>query len=72
MTVMAKIFGRTVAQGADTITWLALSPEVEGKSGIFYVERKETACQFRGNKDEERMWSVCEEYDARRRKRAAE
>jgi NAD(P)-dependent dehydrogenase (short-subunit alcohol dehydrogenase family) len=66
MTVLAKIFGRSVAQGADTITWLALNPEVEGKSGLFYVERKETSCQFRGDMDEERMWSVCEDYIARR------
>ncbi len=72
MTVLAKIFGRSVAQGADTVTWLALSPEVEGKSGLFYVERKETPCQFRGDQDEERMWSVCEDYIARRRRRAAE
>jgi NAD(P)-dependent dehydrogenase (short-subunit alcohol dehydrogenase family) len=72
MTVLAKIFGRSVAQGADTITWLALSPEVEGKSGLFYVERKESACKFRGDKDEERMWSVCEDYIARRQRRGTE
>jgi len=65
MTMMAKLFGRTVAQGADTVTWLALSPEVEGKSNVFWVDRKETPCQFRGQKDEERMWAVCEEYLAR-------
>lgn len=65
MTVMAKLFGRSVAQGADTVTWLALSPEVEGKSNVFWVDRKETPCQFRGQKDEERMWAVCEEYLAR-------
>lgn len=66
MTVLTKLLGKSVAEGADTITWLALSPDVEGKSGLFWVDRKETPCQFRGEKDEERMWSVCEEYVARR------
>ncbi|HEX8796054.1 MAG TPA: SDR family NAD(P)-dependent oxidoreductase [Polyangiaceae bacterium] len=67
MTLLAKLFGRSVAKGADTVTWLALGADVEGKSGIFWVDRKETPCQFRGEKDEERMWFVCEEYVARRR-----
>ena len=63
--VLAKLFGRSVAKGADTITWLALSPEAEGRSNAFWVDRAEKACQFRGEKDEERMWAVCEEYVAR-------
>ncbi len=72
MSVLTKLFGRSVARGADTITWLALSTEVEGKSGLFWVDRKETPCQFRSDKDEERMWTVCEDYVARRGRRAAE
>jgi NAD(P)-dependent dehydrogenase (short-subunit alcohol dehydrogenase family) len=62
MSALAMLFGRSVAKGADTVTWLALSPEVEGKSGLFWVDRKETRCRFRDEKDEERMWSVCEDY----------
>jgi len=63
--VLAKLFGRSVAKGADTITWLALSPEVQGRSSAFWVDRQEKPCQFRGEKDEERMWAVCEDYVAR-------
>jgi NAD(P)-dependent dehydrogenase (short-subunit alcohol dehydrogenase family) len=65
MTVLAKLFGRSVEKGADTVTWLALSPDVEGRSNVFWVDRKETECQFRNEKDEERIWSVCEDYLAR-------
>jgi NAD(P)-dependent dehydrogenase (short-subunit alcohol dehydrogenase family) len=65
MKVLTMIFGRSVTKGADTVTWLALSPDVEGRTALFWVDRKETACQFRGEKDEERMWAVCEEYVSR-------
>lgn len=62
LSVLAKLFGRSAAKGADTITWLALSPEVEGRSNAFWTDRAEKPCQFRGEKDEERMWAICEEY----------
>jgi NAD(P)-dependent dehydrogenase (short-subunit alcohol dehydrogenase family) len=65
MRVLTMLFGRSVAKGADTVTWLALSPDVEGRTNLFWVDRKETACQFRSEKDEERMWSICEEYASR-------
>lgn len=39
---MADFFGgKTPAQGADTIAWLATSPEVEGLSGCYFEKRKE-------------------------------
>lgn len=31
---------RTPEQGADTIIWLATSPEVEGKTGLYFKDRK--------------------------------
>jgi NAD(P)-dependent dehydrogenase (short-subunit alcohol dehydrogenase family) len=52
--------GRTSAQGADTATWLASSPDVEGVSGKFYEDRKVIRCEFRNKKDEERLWDICE------------
>jgi len=52
--------GRTSAQGADTAVWLASSPEMEGVSGKFYVERKVHVCEFRNKKNEEKLWSICE------------
>jgi len=53
--------GRTSAQGADTAVWLASSPEVEGVSGKFFVDREEQACEFRNEKAEEKLWSICKE-----------
>jgi len=35
-----KPFMRTPEQGADTVIWLASSPEVEGLSGRYYADRK--------------------------------
>ena len=51
--------GRTSAQGADTAVWLASSPEVEGLSGKFFVEREERACEFRNKDAEEKLWGIC-------------
>jgi NAD(P)-dependent dehydrogenase (short-subunit alcohol dehydrogenase family) len=38
-----KPFMRTPEKGADTIIWLASSPEVEGITGKYFVDRKEQA-----------------------------
>ena len=35
-----KPFMRTPEQGADTVIWLAASPEVEGVTGRYYSDRK--------------------------------
>jgi NAD(P)-dependent dehydrogenase (short-subunit alcohol dehydrogenase family) len=64
MRALSMLFGRSVAKGADTVTWLALSSEVEGRSGRFYADRREIRCQFRRETDEDRMWSACEGYVA--------
>lgn len=43
MTVLFRLFKpfmRTPEQGADTVIWLASSPEVEGASGRYYSDRK--------------------------------
>ncbi len=51
---------RTVPEGADTAVWLASSPEVEGVSGRFFEQRKETPCEFRNEEAEERLWGICQ------------
>lgn len=56
----AKIFGRAPAEGADTATWLAASTELEGATGRFYVDRRERECRFRGEPQEEALWTFCE------------
>ena len=43
MTILFRLFKpfmRTPDQGADTVIWLASSPEVEGLSGRYYADRK--------------------------------
>jgi NAD(P)-dependent dehydrogenase (short-subunit alcohol dehydrogenase family) len=55
----SKLFGLSVAQGADTAAWLAVSPELEGASGKFWVRRTERACRFRDPEAEERLWRLC-------------
>jgi hypothetical protein len=40
--------------------WLAASPEVEGMSGRFFIDRREAACRFRGRDGEEALWALCE------------
>jgi NAD(P)-dependent dehydrogenase (short-subunit alcohol dehydrogenase family) len=50
---------RTAAQGADTAVWLASSPEVQGVSNGFFVDRKKTPCEFRNKTAEERLWAIC-------------
>jgi NAD(P)-dependent dehydrogenase (short-subunit alcohol dehydrogenase family) len=63
--LLPKIVGRTAAQGADTITWLAASPQVEGVSSKFWDKRRERPCEFRDEVAEERLWKKCEAYVAR-------
>ena len=55
----SKLFGLSVAAGADTVVWLAASPAVEGMSGKFWSRRKERACRFRDPEAEEKLWRLC-------------
>ncbi|MCL4529703.1 MAG: SDR family oxidoreductase [Chloroflexi bacterium] len=52
--------GRTSAQGADTVVWLASAPEMENLSGKFFEDREELECEFRNKKAEEKLWRICE------------
>jgi NAD(P)-dependent dehydrogenase (short-subunit alcohol dehydrogenase family) len=52
--------GRTSAQGAETVVWLASAPEPEGLSNKFFEDRKELPCEFRNKKTEEKLWGICE------------
>jgi NAD(P)-dependent dehydrogenase (short-subunit alcohol dehydrogenase family) len=51
--------GRTIAQGADTLVWLASSPEVDGVTNKFFEDRQEVECEFRNKVDEEKLWKTC-------------
>ena len=54
-----SVFGRTPATGADTAVWLASSSEVEGRTGLFYVDRKERRCRFINEALEEELFALC-------------
>jgi NAD(P)-dependent dehydrogenase (short-subunit alcohol dehydrogenase family) len=54
--------GRTSAQGADTAVWLASDPEAEEVTNKFFEDRKELSCEFRNEKNEEKLWSICEGF----------
>lgn len=60
-----RMFGRTPAQGADTIVWLASADENERTSGNFWIDRKIKRCNFRDPAAIERLWSLCEKSTSR-------
>jgi len=51
--------GRSPKEGADTALWLATSDEVAGRSGLFYVGRKQRFCRFTNEAEEEKLWELC-------------
>jgi retinol dehydrogenase 14 len=58
-----KPFMRSAEQGADTLVWLASSPEVDGVSGKYFSDRKEIEAQ-KGAYDRaarRRLWEISEE-----------
>jgi NAD(P)-dependent dehydrogenase (short-subunit alcohol dehydrogenase family) len=54
--------GRTSANGADTVVWLASDPDLEGVTNQFFENREERECEFRNAEAEEKLWRICEEY----------
>jgi hypothetical protein len=59
MRMMRPLFS-TPEQGADTLVWLASSPEVEGVTGKYFVKRKEAKSSARSHDKElaARLWKV--------------
>lgn len=55
----ASLVGRTPAQGADTAVWLALSSEVDGRTGGFYYDRARHRCRYEDEIVEERLFELC-------------
>ncbi len=57
---------RTPAHGADVLVWLGASPEVAGRSGGFYKDRRELPCRWRDDvAASERLWERCQAQLAR-------
>jgi NAD(P)-dependent dehydrogenase (short-subunit alcohol dehydrogenase family) len=59
---VARHFMRTPQQGADTVVWLASSPDVEGVTGGYFVDRKPaTVSRAAGDRDAaRRLWAETE------------
>ncbi len=58
--VAFRVFGRSPTAGADTALWLATSPELEGKSGLFWAKRRQRRCEFANEEQEEALWDIVE------------
>jgi NAD(P)-dependent dehydrogenase (short-subunit alcohol dehydrogenase family) len=58
-SLYSKLRGRRPEKGADTVVWLAASPDVENRSGLFWIDRQERRCRFRDEVGEEALWAVC-------------
>ncbi len=56
-------FARTPEKGAETVIYLASSPEVQGESGGYYFDCKPIAPAKAGQDDgvAERLWQVSEQ-----------
>jgi NAD(P)-dependent dehydrogenase (short-subunit alcohol dehydrogenase family) len=64
--LIGHLFARKPEQGADTLVWLADSPEVSGISGAYFVDRREVrpSPAARDDAAAERLWQVSEEQVA--------
>jgi retinol dehydrogenase 14 len=60
---LARTFGATPEQGADTIIFLASSPEVEGVSGEYFERRRprRSSPESYNEAAARRLWQVSEQ-----------
>jgi NAD(P)-dependent dehydrogenase (short-subunit alcohol dehydrogenase family) len=59
-SLYAKLRARRPEQGADTVVYLAGSAEVEGRTGLFWIDRQERRCRFRDEAAEEALYRLCQ------------
>jgi retinol dehydrogenase-12 len=55
----AKLAGKTVEQGADSIVWLAASKEAGALQGAFVSDRRVRDCAYRDPGASEALWDLC-------------
>jgi NAD(P)-dependent dehydrogenase (short-subunit alcohol dehydrogenase family) len=60
---LARPFARTPAKGADTMVWLADSPDVSAENGGYFVDRKrvQPSAAARAPEAARRLWELSEE-----------
>jgi NAD(P)-dependent dehydrogenase (short-subunit alcohol dehydrogenase family) len=61
---LMRPFSRTTEKGADTSVWLASAPELAGKTGGFYEDRKEKPCKFRDAAEVAKLWALLEQQSS--------
>ena len=63
---LAQLFMLTPEQGADTIVYLATSPEVDGVTGKYFIKRKPRtpSVHARDEAAAKRLWDVSEKIVA--------
>ncbi len=59
-SIYSKLGALSPDAGADTAVYLAASPDVEGRSGVFWEKREERPCRFRDQPQEEALWRLCQ------------
>jgi NAD(P)-dependent dehydrogenase (short-subunit alcohol dehydrogenase family) len=59
VSLYSKLRAKRPEEGADTAVWLAASPDVEGRSGLFWVDRQEKRCRFRDEAQEDALLALC-------------
>ncbi|MGQ0504660.1 MAG: hypothetical protein ACT4TC_05015 [Myxococcaceae bacterium] len=60
----AQVFARTVQKGAETIVYLATSPEVEGVTGQYFFDKKPHGMSSAAKDDVagRRLWELSERW----------
>ena len=58
-SLYSRLRARSPEQGADTVVYLAASPDVEGRTGLFWADRQERRCRFRDEEQEEALLRLC-------------
>ena len=56
--LVAGLFARSPAAAADTPTWLAVSPEVQGVTGKLFLDRAQIKCKFRDPAEVQQLWEL--------------
>jgi hypothetical protein len=61
LIVLTSFAAQTPLDGADTTTWAAASPELEGVTGKFWNKRHETRCRFRDTAKIQKLCAIVEQ-----------
>jgi NAD(P)-dependent dehydrogenase (short-subunit alcohol dehydrogenase family) len=59
LLALLPLFTRSPEQGADTCVWLAASPQLEGVSGRYWVDRQQRPCPYHDPRREDELWDLC-------------